>query len=323
MVTTRSGARKRVVVADPGSSSSEEEEVKPKRTSLKKKGKATRTRRDPSADSDDVYEEELLPKKKKSKLAVGQPHSQSRTSQSRLQFTELPIDVLADICLHLPPLDLLHLSRTSRSFFNLLDSAAFHHVWIASRQKVELPELTAKDLGGLKYAALVYGDHCQLCGKKGKTSAEWFTRKRYCWPCRKANLIPQFEHVKKKFKPHVFLYECVPSSLRGGGGANLGKTVYFDYPSLHSPNSELQAIQSRIDALRPKSYRSPIHSTNYLAVGRRYRRLVEEGEEDEEFEEDERELRDYVMEKREWRECVRRDAEKLEEWERNHRTGGY
>lgn len=86
--------------------------------------------------------------------------------------------------------------------------------------------------------------------------------------------------------------------------------VYYDFPALFEVNEELKEIGARIDALRPEGYRS-IHSTNYLAVKRRHERLVELGDhDDEEFEEDERELKEYVTEKREWRQLV----DKVRSW---------
>ena len=82
-------------------------------------------------------------------------------------------------------------------------------------------------------------------------------------------------------------------------------SVYYDFPSLIPLNKELHEISSRINALRPDDYRS-IHSTNHMAVARRYKALLDKGEEDVEFEEDERELREFVTDKRELKECVQR-----------------
>jgi hypothetical protein len=43
-----------------------------------------------------------------------------------------------------------------------------------------------------------------------------------------------------------------------------------------------------------------------MAVARRYKALLEKGEEDDEFEDDERELKEFVTEKRELKECVQK-----------------
>jgi len=120
-------------------------------------------------------------------------------------------------------------------------------------------------------------------------------------------------------------------SVGGGSGANLSKTgkyrfqiqplssnerkaqlllfpalsVYYDFPTLPALNKQLIAISSRIDALRPEGYRS-IHSRNHMAVARRYQALLDKGEEDDEFEDDERELKDFVTEKRELKGCVQK-----------------
>ncbi|GAA5975791.1 hypothetical protein JCM5350_000732 [Sporobolomyces pararoseus] len=274
------------------------------------------------------------------------------SSGSKQRIEELEEE--EEVCSFFTPVDLLHLSQTSKAFFTLVDGVDFNPVWIAARKLVNLPELSAKDLSNLKYAALVYGDHCQVCGKKGRTSEDFFVRKRYCWPCRKAkyvsytqdqfqtehssllsnltrlvfffllslnSLIPVHKHVRK-IKAHNFLYECALSTLHGGGGANLSKTVYYDFPSLIPLNKELHEISSRINALRPDDYRSN-HSTNHMAVARRYKALLDKGEEDDEFEEDERELREFVTDKRELKECVQRDAEKLENRERSRPAGGW
>ncbi|GAA6011394.1 hypothetical protein JCM11491_002769 [Sporobolomyces phaffii] len=229
------------------------------------------------------------------------------------QLPGLPIDILADIGSHLALIDLVHLSRVSKSFFNLVDGPSFKSVWIDVRKGVGLPDLSADGLSELQYAALVSDHYCHVCGKANAKAVDFFVRKRYCPTCRKANLTPVVDHVRK-IKAHPFLYECALSSLRGGSGANLRKTVYYHFPSLLPLNATLHAIQSRIDAFRPATYHG-MHSKNHNAVARRYRALAADGDRVwEEFEDDERELRYFVMEKREHKECVDKDAEKLEKW---------
>ncbi|GAA5965844.1 hypothetical protein JCM3765_001202 [Sporobolomyces pararoseus] len=313
MVTTRSSSK--VVQSDAGASSNGRKwEGKALGVNTRGSSRSRQSVEELEEEEEDEEIEEL--KKKRKKQHKSKKHSEAAR---HLNFADLPIDVLEDICSFFTPVDLLHLSRTSKAFFTLVDGADFNPVWIASRKLVNLPELGANDLSNLKYAALVYGDHCQVCGKKGRTLEDFFVRKRYCEPCKRANLIPVHEHVRK-IKAHNFLYECALSSLHGGTTANLSKTVYYYFPSLIPLNQELNEISSRINALRPPDYRS-IHSMNHMAVARRFKALLDKGEEDDEFEEDERELREFVTEKRELKECVQRDAEKLEAWQRSRPSG--
>ncbi|GAA5873258.1 hypothetical protein JCM16303_001069 [Sporobolomyces ruberrimus] len=258
-------------------------------------------------DYEDQGDEEWTeqPKKKNHKTRNG-------SKQALLSgLPDLPLDILNDICSHLDPIDLVHLSRASKSFFKLVDDSSFKSVWIdvRERQQPPLEDLELEGLSELQYAALVFDQFCNMCGKGKIHHVDYHVRKRYCPACKKANLIPVNEHVRK-IRAHPFLYECALSSLEGGTGANLSKTVYYHFPSLPPLNDELNSIQSRIDALRPEGYKS-IHSKNHKALARRYQALVENGEEEDEFEDDERALRDFVLEKREHKAAVERDAKRL------------
>ncbi|GAA5851926.1 hypothetical protein JCM5353_006562 [Sporobolomyces roseus] len=304
-ITTRSG-RKLVVVEE------EEEDQGELESSNKGKGKRKEIR-----EASEVVEEpsDYHPEstKRKSKQSKNKASSKKRKHGGALsELPNLPLDVLAEICSHLDPLDLIHLSRVSKSFFKLVDGSSFKSVWIGVRKRIKLEDLEAGGLSELQHAAMVLDHHCQMCGKGNIKQVDYWVRRRYCPACKKKSLIPVYERVRK-LKAHPFLYECALSSLRGGTGANASRTVYYHFPSLPEINSTLALIQSRIEATCTEGYES-VHSKNHMAVERRYKALRDAGKEDEEFVEDESELREYVGNMRRQKEMVNRDAERLEGW---------
>lgn len=68
----------------------------------------------------------------------------------------------SSVCSHLDPLDLIHLSRVSKSFFRLVDGSSFKSVWIGVRKKIKLQDLEAEGMSELQYAAIVFDQYCQV-----------------------------------------------------------------------------------------------------------------------------------------------------------------
>lgn len=89
------------------------------------------------------------------KVSIFPPHIFSK--RTKTDPTRLPL-----VCSHLDPLDLIHLSRVSKSFFKLVDGSSFKSVWIGVRKRIKLEDLEAEGLSELQYAAMVLDHHCQV-----------------------------------------------------------------------------------------------------------------------------------------------------------------
>ncbi|KAJ2924593.1 hypothetical protein H1R20_g12506, partial [Candolleomyces eurysporus] len=84
-------------------------------------------------------------------------------SQSALKhdvLIDLPLDILCEILKLLPPLDLLQIARTAKSFRKFLMNRASKSIWIHVLSAVEDLPACPDDLSGPQYAYLMFTDHC-------------------------------------------------------------------------------------------------------------------------------------------------------------------
>ncbi|KAL5498251.1 hypothetical protein ACEPAH_2391 [Sanghuangporus vaninii] len=75
----------------------------------------------------------------------------------------LPIDVLYEIAMCLMPLDLLYLSRTSRSLYGIFMSRSSRQVWIMCENGMQMLPCPSI-LNEPQYASLYFEKTCQACG---------------------------------------------------------------------------------------------------------------------------------------------------------------
>ncbi|KAI1787107.1 hypothetical protein LXA43DRAFT_738190 [Ganoderma leucocontextum] len=121
------------------------------------------------------------------------------TGKNKLKFLstsalpDLSIDILFEIFSHLRPLDLLRVTRTSKSFRKLLLNRKASTVWIAARERAfpnypEPPDGVSEPF----WANLVFGETvCERCGnsKIRRVIFEW--RCRLCVPCLKKSTMKE------------------------------------------------------------------------------------------------------------------------------------
>ncbi|KAJ2922237.1 hypothetical protein H1R20_g14851, partial [Candolleomyces eurysporus] len=85
------------------------------------------------------------------------------TSQSALKhdvLIDLPLDILCEILKLLPPLDLLQIARTAKSFRKFLMNRASKSIWTHVLSAVEDLPSCPDDLSEPQYAYLMFTDHC-------------------------------------------------------------------------------------------------------------------------------------------------------------------
>ncbi|KAF4614858.1 hypothetical protein D9613_003364 [Agrocybe pediades] len=116
------------------------------------------------------------------------PTKKFRGMRGRLRdILEMPMDILVEIFGHLKPLDLLHLTWTTKSFRALLLSknADSRAIWKESIANVPGLPPCPEDLSEPKYTHLAFVNICHKCDRK-TSSVEifWHARVRLCKRCR-------------------------------------------------------------------------------------------------------------------------------------------
>ncbi|KAG8922686.1 hypothetical protein FRC02_011686 [Tulasnella sp. 418] len=108
-----------------------------------------------------------------------------RRLQGRLaDLMNMPIDIFADICLHLHPLDLLHLAWAAKPLRGILMSKDAKAIWRTAREN-QVPDLPdcPDCLTEPQYAALVFTTVCQGCGTIRAFRLYYSLYARYCATC--------------------------------------------------------------------------------------------------------------------------------------------
>ncbi|KAI5478428.1 hypothetical protein MNV49_005069 [Pseudohyphozyma bogoriensis] len=133
-------------------------------------------------------------------------------------FMNVPLDILAEICTHLTPLDLIRLASLSKAFRALLvHSNNCNSIWIRARKQFGLPALQANQaLGGMsewQYAYLVFVKKCHDCNATCHV-ADFYLRTRLCKSCRKKRIDWYSDHASYNFikDAHPDLRKCLATS---------------------------------------------------------------------------------------------------------------
>ncbi|KAF7973607.1 hypothetical protein HWV62_14774 [Athelia sp. TMB] len=105
----------------------------------------------------------------------------------------IPLDVLFEILSYLLPLDILHLSRTTKQFRRVLMNKANVFIWKAARENV--PDCHAKypksfpDMNEAQMTRLAFDPHCYVCSKPNCRTIDWELRLRICSKCVTTRLV--------------------------------------------------------------------------------------------------------------------------------------
>ncbi|KAK0228913.1 hypothetical protein IW262DRAFT_1353783 [Armillaria fumosa] len=98
------------------------------------------------------------------------------------QIPEMPIDILFEVFSHLDALDIMRLSRTTKTLRRLLMHVSAISIWKAALSRDPLPPKPA-DLNEPQYINLAFSEHCHDCLAPGKHITLWTFRTRLCPNC--------------------------------------------------------------------------------------------------------------------------------------------
>ncbi|KAI0327467.1 hypothetical protein GY45DRAFT_1308667 [Cubamyces sp. BRFM 1775] len=126
---------------------------------------------------------------KDTKDASTQRITRARGNTGKLaSLMHLPMDIFFEVASHLHPLDLLHVSRTSKYLRSIVISRKCKFLWTASLSKIDgLPPCPA-GMSEPSYVALVFGHLCMLCGASRAPWSSYAIRLRLCRACRVTNI---------------------------------------------------------------------------------------------------------------------------------------
>ncbi|GAA5895803.1 F-box protein [Sporobolomyces salmoneus] len=128
--------------------------------------------------------------------AAPPPPKRARNAQSRVKgkkgalkgVLELPMDLIWEICTHLDVGDLLALSNTNKSFRSVVTGESSSMLFKRARQRIGLPELLSP-MPDLRYAELMFGKGCNICGKSNAGKVDPLYRARICSACLKDKFV--------------------------------------------------------------------------------------------------------------------------------------
>ncbi|KAJ7736441.1 hypothetical protein B0H16DRAFT_120698 [Mycena metata] len=138
------------------------------------------------------------------------PRDQSRLqhlSQDLSLFPSMQLDVVFEVLSHLHPLELTRVSRTNKSFRQLLHSPVSDALWRNSFLiGDDLPQCPPQ-LSGRRWTKLLFGPRvCDECGEPD-TDADYILQRRLCTTCLTENLldiVPKYAQSHELNSLHIF-----------------------------------------------------------------------------------------------------------------------
>ncbi|RDB20037.1 hypothetical protein Hypma_012986 [Hypsizygus marmoreus] len=121
------------------------------------------------------------------------------------QLAEMPLDLLFEVLSHLNPIDILHLSRTSKTLRGMLMNKTAAFIWRHARANVGLPECPA-DLNEAQFTKLIFEPQCHYCDGAKANTIIWSNHTRVCRMCLLDS--KKFGPLKAQFK---IIQDVIPS----------------------------------------------------------------------------------------------------------------
>ncbi|KAF5331121.1 hypothetical protein D9619_005375 [Psilocybe cf. subviscida] len=190
------------------------------------------------------------PRPKKQKLsASSNPESSTKaTTNKRVRgrrgglkmIHEMPLDIVLEIFGHLDPIDLLHVSRTSKGLRALTQGTGSQLIWKKAYENLgdSAPPIDLPGLNLMFLTSALYGKYCQVCTtRKGQLTLH-ASRIRLCWDCSVPNLV-SFHDVEKDIQAL-----CINTYL-GRASVKLRYSTYFFKAELEFHRRKIANTKSR------------------------------------------------------------------------------
>ncbi|KAI0041814.1 hypothetical protein FA95DRAFT_1526125 [Auriscalpium vulgare] len=190
-------------------------------------------------------------------LSAGQPNKRARISKDtsgshprRLRgrlstLLTMPLDIAFEIFGHLPPADLIQLTRVSKAFRKILLTRRVSWLWKASYALDPNVPPCPEDMTLPAWAHLLFGGaFCHMCGAKPVNKVMFLFRRRVCKNCIRDNVcgiaagspLPLLDNEKK-------LAFCIPSFAGDVKPYGFGRFWW---------NTDVAALLKKLDGMRAK-----------------------------------------------------------------------
>ncbi|KAK7051558.1 hypothetical protein VNI00_004537 [Paramarasmius palmivorus] len=190
-----------------------------------------------------------VPSQKRRVIALG------KRSARLSKLPDLPLDILLEIFGHLAPLDLLHLSRTSKDLRKLLLHKSATSTWrgvFTNVTNIECPN----DVTYPAWASLIWDRDCHACGTPNSRTMNFILRVRLCRRCSKHSLFDLHGWKEPKAVKDL-TRECIPFATWGSTYREVCLPSMKDefQKQMNSLDKEAQAtyIRQRKEALEKRT----------------------------------------------------------------------
>ncbi|KAH9486031.1 hypothetical protein JR316_0000095 [Psilocybe cubensis] len=154
-----------------------------------------------TADDGSAAANQPAAKRVKREETVGEKKTKLRqNSRAKLRmFPLFPFDVILEIFSHLVPLDLLHLSRTTKDLRAIIMHRSSAAVWRSAMASVRGMPLCPEDVSIPSWAHLVFDTYCQNCLAPNVRYVNFELRVRICTKCSKLFSAGELDLAKDEF----------------------------------------------------------------------------------------------------------------------------
>ncbi|KAJ7648224.1 hypothetical protein DFH06DRAFT_1209776 [Mycena polygramma] len=176
-------------------------------------------------------------------------------------FPQMCIDIVLEVLAHLHPLDLIHLSRTTREFRQLLHEPGSDRIW-REAFLAPLPRCPS-EMSGRQWANRLFGSaKCEACGRS-ETPPDYTIWRRICQDCERYNL----SYVNNLYPAE--LSKLVAGTRRSGYGYSPG-VLTRDVRVISDEYKRLQAAEGPVATLGLEEFverrKSLVRETKKIAV---------------------------------------------------------
>lgn len=158
-------------------------------------------------------------------------------SSSLKPIIEMPMDVLYEIFGCLEPLDLLHLSWSSKHLRSIVMGTSARFLWVnAFATLPDAPPLCPPDLNLAQYTRILFDKRCMECNSQQRTYDLWPYRLRVCDACLDSERFTTWDTLNKYTRKLPLIWVLVGERRR----------VYIQI-------SHMEEVKAKMESLNPGS----------------------------------------------------------------------
>ncbi|KZV66912.1 hypothetical protein PENSPDRAFT_612100 [Peniophora sp. CONT] len=161
---------------------------------------------------DNLNEQQCTARKRSRDVDDGLPARKKRRKKQRLDaLPTMPLDVLHEIFSHLPPADLVALTRVAKGFRHILLTREARHLWRGSFDFIPDAPVCPDDISEPVWANLLFGGaYCHSCLAKNVRKIDFALMRRTCNKCLEQSLVSEDTILETVPDYPLGLLDCIP-----------------------------------------------------------------------------------------------------------------